>query len=47
MNMQFTLLMWIDNYWGESVGWGIRISMTVIGAILFFVGMNQEDAQNH
>lgn len=45
LNMQFTLLMWIDN-WGETVGWVIRIGMTVIGAILFLVGLNQEDAEN-
>lgn len=28
MDMQFSILMWIDN-WGESVGWGIRIGMVV------------------
>ncbi len=42
MNMQFSILMWIDN-WGESVGWGIRIGMVVLGAILFFVGKAPEE----
>lgn len=41
-DMQFRLLMWID-MWGESVGWGIRIGMIVLGAILFLVGKPSED----
>ncbi|QHI35536.1 hypothetical protein IMCC3317_08820 [Kordia antarctica] len=46
MNMQFTLLMWIDN-WGETTGWAIRIGMTFVGAILFFIGLSQQEADHH
>ena len=35
--MEFILLQWVDN-WGPEVGWGIRIGMAVVGAILFFIG---------
>ena len=44
MNMQFKLLMWIDN-WGDTVGWGIRIGMVVVGAALFFFGRSQEASE--
>ena len=32
-----TILMWIYS-WGESVAWGIKIGLVVVGAILFFMG---------
>ena len=37
MNMEFTLLSWVDN-WGPGVGTGIRIGLIVVGAILWFLG---------
>ena len=37
MNMEFIILSWID-HWGASVGWGIRISMAVIGGALWLMG---------
>jgi hypothetical protein len=41
-NMQFSLLMWIDE-WGETTGWAIRIGMIVVGLVLFLIGKNQEE----
>lgn len=41
LNMQFKLLMWIDN-WGPTVGWSIRIGLTVVGAALWFLGRNKQ-----
>ena len=35
------LLMWIDN-WGPGVGWGIRIGLIVVGAIIFLVGRSAQ-----
>lgn len=32
-----TILMWIYE-WGDGVAWVIKISLVVIGAILYFVG---------
>lgn len=43
MGREFSLLSWIDN-WGPTVGIGIRAGLIVVGAILFFVGMKQENA---
>lgn len=37
LNMEFVILAWID-HWGPTVGWGIRIGMTVIGAALWLLG---------
>lgn len=34
LNMEFVLLMWIDT-WGTSVGWAIRIGMTLAGIALY------------
>jgi hypothetical protein len=31
------ILMWIDR-WGSGVGWGIRIGLVVLGAILLLAG---------
>lgn len=36
-----TLLSWIYN-WGEGAAWGIKIGLTVIGGILWFVGKNNQ-----
>ena len=41
---EFRLLSWIDN-WGEGVGWGIRIGLIVLGAILFFLGKPNEEGE--
>jgi hypothetical protein len=40
-DMQFKLLMWIDN-WGTAVGWSIRIGLLVLGGLLWFLGRNKE-----
>lgn len=37
MKMNLIILMWIDN-WGTTVGWILRISLIIIGVILFLVG---------
>jgi hypothetical protein len=37
INMEFTLLSWVDN-WGVGIGNGIRIAMIVVGAILWLLG---------
>ncbi|HEY5993434.1 MAG TPA: hypothetical protein VIU46_02425 [Gallionellaceae bacterium] len=36
LNMQFVILSWID-HWGPAVGWGIRISMAVIGGLVWLL----------
>lgn len=41
LNMQFKLLMWIDN-WGPTAGWSIRIGLAVVGAALWFLGRNKQ-----
>jgi hypothetical protein len=43
LNMEFILLAWIDT-WGPQIGWGIRIAMTVVGAALWLVGRQRENA---
>ena len=43
IDMQFMLLMWIDN-WGTNIGWSIRIGMLVVGAGLWLLGNKQEQA---
>lgn len=40
LNMQFIILAWID-IWGPSVGWAIRIGMTVVGGFLWLIGNKQ------
>lgn len=40
----FSLLMWIDN-WGEMVGWAIRGGTIIVGAVLFFLGIQQEQQE--
>ena len=44
LNMEFIVLAWIDN-WGTNVGWGIRIGLAVVGAVLWLVGRKQEAAE--
>lgn len=36
LEREFIIMMWVDN-WGPEVGWGIRISMIVVGANLMVV----------
>lgn len=40
-NMVPRVLMWIYT-WGETVAWGIKIGLIVVGAILFFIGGKQQ-----
>ena len=44
MNMEFTLVSWVDN-WGTGVGNGIRIAMIVVGAIVWFLGKQQAEKE--
>ena len=44
MNMEFTLLSWVDN-WGTGAGNGIRIAMIVVGAIVWFLGKQQAEKE--
>ena len=41
-NYEFMLLSWIDN-WGTTAGWAIRISMIVVGAVLFFLSKGEQE----
>ena len=41
MDMEFKLLSWVDN-WGPTAGIAIRIGLIVVGAILWFLGRQQE-----
>ncbi|MBC8024748.1 MAG: hypothetical protein H7Y89_02040 [Steroidobacteraceae bacterium] len=41
MDMEFSLLSWVDN-WGETAGIAIRVGLIVVGAILWFLGPQQE-----
>jgi hypothetical protein len=41
--MEFRILFWLD-LWGPQVGWAIRIGMTVLGAVLVFVGARSQGA---
>jgi hypothetical protein len=38
VNYELVVLMWVDR-WGTGVGWGIRIGLIVIGALLAGVGL--------
>lgn len=44
LGMEFKILMWIDN-WGVEVGWGIRVGLAVVGAVLLVLGARQEVKQ--
>ena len=39
LNLDFVLLMWVDN-WGERTGWLIRILLAVIGGLIWFFPRN-------
>ena len=41
LNMELLLVGWVDN-WGTGIGNGIRIAMIVVGAILWFMGRQQD-----
>ena len=41
MNMEFKLLMWVDN-WGPTIGTLIRVGLVVIGGALWLVGNRRE-----
>ena len=41
--MEFRILFWLD-LWGPQVGWAIRAGMTVLGAVLMFVGARSQSA---
>jgi hypothetical protein len=36
LSMEFIILMWI-NFWGPEVAWTIRISMIVVGGLLWMI----------
>ncbi|HQA53098.1 MAG TPA: hypothetical protein PK419_09605 [Spirochaetota bacterium] len=36
------ILIWID-MWGETIGWAIRIGITVLGGVLFLVSTKMKD----
>lgn len=43
INMQFIILAWID-LWGPTVGWAIRIGLTVVGGALWLLGRGQSQS---
>jgi hypothetical protein len=43
MEMEFKLLMWVDN-WGPETGLGIRIGLIVVGGALWLLGNKREKA---
>ena len=43
MDMEFKLLMWVDN-WGPAVGTAIRVGLIVVGGLLWFIGNKREKA---
>ena len=40
---EFAILSWIDN-WGETVGWGIKGGMVVVGGALWLLGNKEAGA---
>lgn len=40
-NIQYVFLTWIDQ-WGSTVGWAIRIGMTLLG-LLLWLGFRNRD----
>ena len=36
------ILVWID-MWGETIGWAIRIGITVLGGLLFLISTKMKD----
>lgn len=43
MNMEFKLLMWVDN-WGPTVGTLIRVGLVVVGGAMWLLGSKREKA---
>lgn len=41
LNMEFKLLMWVDN-WGPTVGTLIRVGLVVVGGALWLLGSKRE-----
>ncbi len=44
MERNLSILMWIDT-WGETIGWGIRIGLIVIGGALFLMMPGGEEEE--
>jgi len=42
LDMEFILLGWVNN-WGVGVGYGIRIALIVVGAVLWYLGKQSAD----
>jgi len=38
------LLVWIYN-WGDSVAWGIKVSLVIVGTILWWLGKSADDTE--
>lgn len=45
VHLEFRFLSWIDN-WGPTVGWGIRIGLAVVGAVLWLVALKTAAPQS-
>ncbi|MES2572920.1 MAG: hypothetical protein V4710_23050 [Verrucomicrobiota bacterium] len=43
LGMEFIILAWID-IWGDSIGWAIRIGLTVVGGALWMLAGSQEES---
>lgn len=41
---EFSLMMWVDT-WGTGVGWVIRVTLIVVGAVLWLKGEDVDDGQ--
>lgn len=39
-----SLLMWIYN-WGDTGAWAIKIGLIVVGAVLYFMGGENQEAE--
>ncbi|ALJ01442.1 hypothetical protein [Rufibacter tibetensis] len=35
------LLLWVDN-WGRSIGWAIRVAITIFGYVLYYLHRNDD-----
>jgi len=42
VNFEVRILMWID-LWGTTIGWAIRIGLTVVGAAMFVLFSQSEE----
>ncbi len=43
VGFELALMMWVD-YWGTTVGWFIRLALTVVGGFMWLFG---EDVEGH